>query len=149
LSPPWRALCTAQLSRCDSVSRYVGAVRGGTTGVTKTSWCRSAPQFPAGGRAEEARAGKRWSVGRCEADRPNAGSRLEEPRSAHSLGDRGMGQIPSPPRGVSSSCPAVSRWISAGSGRRGSGHRPPRQPSTTPVATRCGRSPVRFEGAGS
>ena len=99
LSPLWRAPCTAQLSRCDSVSGCVGAVRGGTTGVTKTSWCRSAPQFPAGGRAEEARAGKRWSVGRCEADRPNAGSRLEEPRSAHSLRDRGVGQIPSCPRG--------------------------------------------------
>jgi len=127
-SPLWRAPCTAQLSRCDSVSGCVGAVRGGTTGVTKTSWCRSAPQFPAGAAQKKPGLGNVWSVGRCEADRPNAGSRLEEPRSAHSLRDRGVGQIPSCPPGVSSSCPAVSRWISAGSGRRSSRHRPPRQP---------------------
>jgi hypothetical protein len=67
----------------------VGAVRGGTTGVTKTSWCRSAPQFPAGAAQKKPGLGNVWSVGRCEADRPNAGSRLEEPRSAHSLRDPG------------------------------------------------------------
>jgi hypothetical protein len=67
----------------------VGAVRGGTTGVTKTSWCRSAPQFPAGAAQKKPGLGNVWFVGRCEADRPNAGSRLEEPRSAHSLRDPG------------------------------------------------------------